>query len=71
MTPLFVLDLSPILEGSDAVQSFRNTVELAQHVERLRYRRYWLAEHQNMPSIASAASLRRLARQLCATLGHS
>jgi hypothetical protein len=36
MIPLSILDLSPILEGSDAAQSFRNTVDLAQHAERLR-----------------------------------
>ncbi|MEC5398452.1 LLM class flavin-dependent oxidoreductase [Uliginosibacterium sp. H1] len=53
---LSVLDLSPIIEGSDAAQSFRNTLELAQHAERLGYRRYWLAEHHSMPGIASAAT---------------
>jgi luciferase family oxidoreductase group 1 len=56
MIPLSVLDLSPILEGSDAAQSFRNTVHLAQHAERLGYNRYWLAEHHNMPGVASAAT---------------
>ena len=56
MTPFSVLDLSPILEGSDAAQSFRNTVDLAQHAERLGYRRYWLAEHHGMPGIGSAAT---------------
>ncbi|MBC5784427.1 LLM class flavin-dependent oxidoreductase [Ramlibacter sp. USB13] len=56
MVPLSVLDLSPILEGSDAAQSFRNTVALAQHAERLGYRRFWLAEHHGMPGIASAAT---------------
>ncbi|HSV54926.1 MAG TPA: LLM class flavin-dependent oxidoreductase [Burkholderiaceae bacterium] len=56
MTPLSVLDLSPIAEGSDAAQSFRNTLDLAQHAERLGFRRYWLAEHHGMPGIASAAT---------------
>jgi luciferase family oxidoreductase group 1 len=56
MIPLSVLDLSPILEGSDAAASFRNTVALAQHAERLGYRRFWLAEHHGMPGIASAAT---------------
>jgi luciferase family oxidoreductase group 1 len=56
MTPLSVLDLSPILEGSDAAQSFRNSLALAQHAERLGYRRFWLAEHHGMPGIASAAT---------------
>lgn len=56
MIPFSVLDLSPILEGSDAAQSFRNTLDLAQHAERWGYRRYWLAEHHSMPGIASAAT---------------
>lgn len=56
MIPLSVLDLSPILEGSDAAQSFRNTLDLARHVERLGYKRFWLAEHHNMPGVASAAT---------------
>src|SRR5205823_2931669 len=56
MIPFSVLDLSPIVEGGDASQSFRNSVELARHAERLGYRRYWLAEHHNMPGIASAAT---------------
>jgi luciferase family oxidoreductase group 1 len=56
MTPLSVLDLSPITEGSDAAQSFRNTLDLAQHAETLGFNRYWLAEHHGMPGIASAAT---------------
>ncbi len=57
MTPaLSVLDLAPITEGSDAARSFRNSLELAQHAERLGYRRFWLAEHHGMPGIASAAT---------------
>src|SRR5918993_5653343 len=56
MVPLSVLDLSPILEGGDAAQAFRNTLDLAQHAERWGYNRYWLAEHHNMPGIASAAT---------------
>jgi luciferase family oxidoreductase group 1 len=51
-----LLDLSPILEGSDAAGAFRNTLDLAQHAERWGYHRYWLAEHHNLPSIASAAT---------------
>jgi luciferase family oxidoreductase group 1 len=54
--PLSVLDLAPIVQGGDAAQSFRNTLDLAQHAERLGYRRYWLAEHHGMPGIASAAT---------------
>ncbi len=56
MVPLSVLDLSPILQGSDASQSLKNTLDLARHAERLGYRRFWLAEHHNMPGIASAAT---------------
>jgi luciferase family oxidoreductase group 1 len=56
MTPFSILDLSPIAEGSDAAQSFRNTLDLAQHGERWGYRRFWLAEHHGMPGIASAAT---------------
>lgn len=54
--PLSVLDLSPIPEGGDAAQSFRNTLALARHTEQLGYRRFWLAEHHGMPGIASAAT---------------
>ncbi len=56
MLPLSILDLSPICEGGDAAQSFRNSLALAQHGEKLGYRRYWLAEHHGMPGIASAAT---------------
>ena len=56
MIPFSVLDLSPIAEGSAAPDALRNSLELAQHAERLGYKRYWLAEHHNMPGIASAAT---------------
>jgi luciferase family oxidoreductase group 1 len=56
MIPFSVLDLSPIVEGGDAGQALANTRDLAIHAERLGYRRYWLAEHHNMPGIASAAT---------------
>ncbi|HSM98080.1 MAG TPA: LLM class flavin-dependent oxidoreductase [Gallionella sp.] len=56
MIPFSILDLAPINEGSDAAQSFRNTLDLAQHAERWGYRRFWLAEHHGMPGIASAAT---------------
>ena len=56
MVPLSVLDLSPIVEGRDAAHALRNTLDLARHAERWGYRRYWLAEHHNMPGIASAAT---------------
>ncbi len=56
MIPLSILDLSPVNEGSDAAQSFRNTLDLAQHGERWGYKRFWLAEHHGIPGIASAAT---------------
>ena len=56
MIPLSILDLSPIVQGGDAAQSLRNTQDLARHAERWRYQRYWLAEHHNIPSVASAAT---------------
>ena len=56
MIPLSVLDLSPIVQGGSAAESFRNTLELAQHAERWGYRRYWMAEHHGMPGVASAAT---------------
>ena len=56
MIPLSVLDLSPVPEGSDVSASLANTLDLARHAERLGYHRYWLAEHHNMPGIASAAT---------------
>src|ERR1700752_2828042 len=56
MIPFSVLDLSPITEGGGAAQSFRNSLDLAQHGERWGYKRFWLAEHHGMPGIASAAT---------------
>jgi len=54
--PLSILDLAMINEGSDAGQSFKNSVDLAQHAEKWGYNRYWLAEHHNMPGVASSAT---------------
>ena len=56
MIPFSVLDLAPIIEGRDAAFALGNTLDLARHAERWGYRRYWLAEHHNMPGIASAAT---------------
>jgi len=56
MVALSVLDLSPVPEGSEAADSFRNSADLARHAEALGYTRYWLAEHHNMPGVASAAT---------------
>ncbi|MCM3740738.1 LLM class flavin-dependent oxidoreductase [Oceanobacillus luteolus] len=54
--PLSVLDLAPIREGSNAEEAFKESVSLAQHVEKLGFNRYWLAEHHNMPGIGSSAT---------------
>lgn len=56
MTRFSVLDLSPITEGGSIEQSLRHSLDVAQHAERWGYTRYWLAEHHNMPGIASAAT---------------
>jgi luciferase family oxidoreductase group 1 len=55
-TPLSVLDLSPIVVGGSAADAFHRSLDLAQHVEKRGYNRYWLAEHHSMPGIASAAT---------------
>ncbi|KIN65170.1 Bacterial luciferase family protein [Sulfitobacter noctilucicola] len=51
-----LLDLAPVPEGSDIAQSLKNTTDLAQQAEQAGYHRYWMAEHHNMPGIASAAT---------------
>ena len=56
MVPLSILDLAPVTEGSDFGEALRNTLELARRAERLGFQRYWLAEHHNMPGVASAAT---------------
>ena len=55
MIPLSVLDLSPVSAGSTAAQALRNTLDLAQLADRLGFTRYWVAEHHNLPAIASSA----------------
>jgi len=54
--PLSILDLAPIVEGGDAAQALRNSLDLAQHAETWGYRRYWVAEHHNMDGVASSAT---------------
>jgi luciferase family oxidoreductase group 1 len=54
--PFSILDLAPIAEGATPADAFRNSLELAQHGEKWGYHRFWLAEHHNMPGIASAAT---------------
>ncbi len=56
MIPFSVLDLSPVAEGKTAADALHNSLDLARHAERWGYRRYWVAEHHNMPGIASAAT---------------
>lgn len=56
MIPYSLLDLAPVTEGGSPAQSFANTLTLAQHAEALGYRRFWLAEHHNLPGVASAAT---------------
>ena len=56
MTLLSVLDLAPIKEGGDAAVALAESASLAQAAERAGYNRFWLAEHHNMPGIASAAT---------------
>lgn len=67
MVPLSVLDLAPVPEGSSVAQSLANTLDLARHAEALGYQRYWLAEHHNMPGIASAATSVVIAHVAAAT----
>jgi luciferase family oxidoreductase group 1 len=56
MAALSILDLSPILQGGDARGALDNSLDLARQAERLGYTRYWVAEHHNMPGVASAAT---------------
>jgi len=67
MTRLSVLDLAPIVQGSTAGEALRNSLDLARHAERLGFHRFWLAEHHNMPGIASAATAVALAHVAAGT----
>ena len=51
---LSVLDFSPVSSGSNGAQALRNTLDLARLADRLGYERYWLAEHHNLPNVASS-----------------
>ena len=67
MIPFAVLDLAPIVEGGDAGQALRRSLDLAQHAERWGYSRFWLAEHHSIPGIASAATSVVMAYVACGT----
>ena len=54
--PLSILDLAPIVEGSDAATALAHSLDLARHAEAWGYRRYWVAEHHNMDGVASSAT---------------
>ena len=56
MVRLSILDLAPITQGNNAATAFRHSLDYARHAERLGIHRYWLAEHHNIPGIASAAT---------------
>ena len=67
MIPYSLLDLAPVPEGFAIADALGNTIDLAQHAESLGYHRYWLAEHHNMPGIASAATSVLIGRVAAAT----
>jgi luciferase family oxidoreductase group 1 len=56
MVPVSILDLSNIVQGGTAAEALGRSLDLARHAERWGYTRYWLAEHHNMPGVASAAT---------------
>jgi luciferase family oxidoreductase group 1 len=67
LTRFSVLDLAPVRVGGTIAESFQNTVDLAQHAEKLGYTRFWLAEHHNMVGIASAATSVLIGHVACKT----
>jgi luciferase family oxidoreductase group 1 len=67
MVPFSVLDLSNIPQGGTAADALNRSRELARHVEQLGYARFWLAEHHNMPGIASAATALAIAHVAAGT----
>ena len=67
MVPFSVLDLSNIPQGGTAADALHRSRELARHAEQLNYRRFWLAEHHNMPGIASAATALAIAHVAAGT----
>jgi len=69
LVPLSILDLAPIVEGSDAAAALQQSIALVRHAESLGYRRYWVAEHHNMAGVASSATA-VLIGQLAAATQH-
>src|SRR5438309_10903206 len=67
MPPLSILDLAFVPEGGTPAAALRNTLDLAQHAERWGYRRFWLAEHHNIPGVASAATSVVIGHVACGT----
>ena len=67
MIPFSILDLSSISAGSTPGQSLHNSLDLAQHAEALGYKRFWMAEHHGMRSVASAATAVALAHVAAGT----
>ncbi|PND37023.1 hypothetical protein C1O66_05385 [Paucibacter aquatile] len=65
--PLSILDLAPIVEGSDARSALLNSIALARHADALGYRRFWVAEHHNIDGVASAATAVLIGRLAAAT----
>ena len=55
-TPLSVLDLAHVRQGGTVAEAFHNTLDLARHVEKMGYKRFWLAEHHNIPGVACSAT---------------
>src|SRR5438105_3584028 len=69
MIPLSVLDLSPVVTGASGADSLRNSLDLARLADRLGFKRYWVAEHHNLPSVASSAP-EIMIGQIAATTEH-
>ena len=69
MVPVSVLDLSPVTTGSSGPQALRNSLDLGRMADRLGFTRYWVAEHHNMPNIASSAPDIMIG-QIAATTAH-
>ena len=57
ISTISVLDLAMVIDGNSISDSYTNSVDLARHVEQYGYHRYWLAEHHNMESVASSATV--------------